>query len=141
FSRAGAIGLRATLSGSASRPQGTVSFTGRDLRPRIYSFQGGTAVNLDGRADLHGDMASVDATARAGTAGTLHLSGTLPLAQNGSVRLHLEGSSDLQLLNPFLAPQGRQAKGRLTLNTDASGPLAHLQLSGSAQLSDGEIND
>ncbi len=140
-SAAGTIGLHATLSGTVGRPQGEVTFTGRDLRPRIYSFQGGTAVNLDGRAELQGEVASLDATARAGTAGALRLSGTVPLAPNGSIKLHLEGSSDLQLLNPFLAPQGRQAKGRLTLNTDAGGPLTRPLLSGFATLSDGEIND
>lgn len=141
ISVAGQLGAHGDLTGSLDQPQGRIIFSAKNLRPRVYAFQGGTPIDVEGSADLRGSVASIDATAKAGSQGSLHLTGTAPLSQAGALHLHLDGSTSLELLNPFLAVDGRQAKGQVTIAGDATGSLANPQFGGKVLLRDGEIRD
>jgi translocation and assembly module TamB len=71
----------------------------------------------------------------------LTLDGTAPLSPDRMLDLHAAGNADLSLLNPMLAADGRQVKGRITLDMAATGLPVAPRLSGTASLAGAEYQD
>jgi translocation and assembly module TamB len=134
---AGTLSADATLSGTLDAPHGTFALQGHGLRAKAYSSKALPPAELDLRGELRGKEAAINATLSAGT--TVHLTAT---GDAGStLKLHLAGSTDMQMFNPILAASGQQARGRVSMDLNISGAAQAPQLSGQATLADGEIQD
>jgi translocation and assembly module TamB len=136
----GTISASATLGGTIAAPQGTVSLEGRDLRAAFSSHSMPSAA-FDARAQLAGDHATITASMTAGSNARLTLDGTAPLAPTGAMALHVGGTADLTLLDPFLAADGRRMRGALTLDAKIGGSYAAPRVTGSGTLAGGEFQD
>ena len=135
----GQIALDAKLSGTPAAPAGTVRLNATGLRARTGPAQTLPPASLVATAQLAGKTARIDARITAGTA-NLTLSGLAPLGA-GALALRATGALDLALFDPILAAEARRARGRLSLDATISGTAATPQVAGTAQLSNGEIQD
>ena len=136
----GVLSADANLTGTIAAPFGTVTLRGRGLRVSGYSSRLAPAA-LDARAQLQGGSALIDAKLAAGDSGTLGLHGSVPLSPDRALDLEAAGAADLSMLNSLLAANGRQAKGRLSLDVHVAGVIPAPRLSGTAALKDAELQD
>jgi len=136
----GTLDAKADLTGTLMAPFGTVTLNGKGLRVAGYSSKLAPA-DLTARAQLVGSTAQVNAKLAAGNTAALTLAGTAPLSPDHALDLHVAGNADLSLLNPMLAADGRQVKGRITLDMAATGLLVSPRLSGTASLAGAEYQD
>ncbi|MBN8927521.1 MAG: translocation/assembly module TamB domain-containing protein, partial [Rhodospirillales bacterium] len=136
----GTLGLDARLRGTTAEPQGTVHLTARGLHLRNGPGQALPPANLTADATLHGTSAQVDTRLNAGSS-HLTLNGTAPLSTTGPMNLRSAGLIDLALLDPLLAADGRQVRGRLTLDATIAGTAAAPKVNGTARLANGEVQD
>jgi len=136
----GSFSADANLHGTIAAPVGQVSLNGRDLR----SGFAGRAVppgSIDARAQLMGDHAAVNVAVMAGNNAHLTLDGTVPIASGGTLALRAVGTADLTLLDPFLAAEGRRARGQLAVDVRIGGTMAAPRVTGGGKLANGEIQD
>lgn len=125
----GGVGLEAHLQGDPSRPSGDVHVSGKDLR-----WQGTPPATLEAKAHLDGGMAHIDARLESGKNASLTLTGAAPIQSYAALDLHAAGSLDLTLLDPLLAADGREARGRITLDGGVQGTMDEPRITGSATL-------
>ena len=135
----GTVAVDARLSGSPAQPGGTVRLSVAGLRLRAGPGRAAPPANLEATAQLSGSVARVNARLAAGSA-SFAVNGTAPLGA-GALNLSATGALDLALLDPVLTAAGRRARGRVSLDAAVAGTLAAPRLSGSARLSDGEVQD
>ncbi|HLX97507.1 MAG TPA: translocation/assembly module TamB domain-containing protein [Roseiarcus sp.] len=84
---------------------------------------------------------SVDATANAGGANALRVTGSAPLASDGPLDLRIDGRLDASLANNALSLSGQRMTGALTLALQLRGPLLKPEAQGSIRLANGEFRD
>src|SRR5207302_11430511 len=77
----------------------------------------------------------------AGGSTNLDIHGDAGMAADAPISLDIKGGADLALLDPFLAVDGRRARGKLTFATHVGGTRAAPQVTGSGKLADGEFQD
>jgi translocation and assembly module TamB len=136
----GHVTLAADVTGTVSRPAGTVRVqaggvrlltnTGRALPPA-----GGTAM-----ATLNGTSARIDSRVTVGKS-YIALSGLAPFSRTQPLDLRATGLLDLGITDPILTASGQRVNGTLTLAANIAGTAAAPRLSGTAQLSHGDIRD
>ena len=136
----GTIAGEARLSGSPSRPEGSIRLHASGLRPREGPGRALPAAAITVSATLDGSNARVDARLIAG-ASSITLAGAVPLDFAAPMNLHATGAADLALLNPLLAAQGRDVRGRLELNLGVAGVAAQPKVNGTVRLSGGDFQD
>ncbi len=90
---------------------------------------------------LAGGRTSVEVTANAGGANSLHVTGSAPLASDGALDLRIDGRIDAGLANNALSLSGRRMTGALTLALQLRGTIAKPQALGSVRLANGEFRD
>ena len=132
----GTLGLEAHLQGDPAAPSGEIHVAGHDLR-----YAGGPSASLEARAHLQGGMAHIDATLDSGKGGTLTVTGTAPIQSYAAIDLHAAGSFDLTLLDPLLAADGREARGKISLDGGIQGTLESPRISGNAKLDNVSLRD
>ena len=137
----GVIAAQARLTGTTSRPEGSVRLTGDGLRLRTGPAASLPPARLVASLALAGASARVDARLNAGPDVALAVTGTAPTSAAGPLALHADGAVDLALANVILGAQGRQASGRLTLAMGVSGTAAAPRLDGTVQLAGGQFQD
>ncbi|HEY0281726.1 MAG TPA: translocation/assembly module TamB domain-containing protein, partial [Rhizomicrobium sp.] len=137
----GTVSATVALTGAPGAPQGTITVQGRDLRARGISSRQMPSAAIDARAELLQGQATLTASLTAGNNSRLTITGNAPLAMEKAMDLHLAGSLDLAMLDPFLAAAGRRVRGTATFDATAGGSVNAPRLSGSAKLSDGEFQD
>ena len=125
----GSVTLDAHLQGSTEAPSGDVHLAGQDLR-----WQGAPAMTLEAKAHLDNGLAHIDATLDSGKSGSLTITGTAPVQPEGQLDLRAKGGIDLAILDPMLAAEGRQTRGKVTLDGGVKGRADAPQFTGSAQL-------
>lgn len=136
----GTIAANARLTGTLSRPNGTVRVTATGVR---VSNGPGAALppsNLLATATLAGTTARLDARLTTGSS-HLTLTGTLPLAASGALDLRSAGQIDLAMLDPILTAEGRRVRGALRIDAAIRGTTAAPQIDGTARIADGEADD
>jgi translocation and assembly module TamB len=136
----GTIAADARLTGSLARPDGKIRVTATGLRQRTGPGRALPAANVTADATLNGANALLDVRATAGSS-NLTLTGTAPLAATGALDLRAGGMLDLALANPIVAAQGRQVRGRLTLDAGIAGTVAAPRVTGTVRLTGGEAQD
>jgi len=131
----------ATILGTPSAPSGdwrirlsrvTLPQTRRNALPPLD-------VAASGR--LAGGRSSVDATAHAGAAVSLRVTGSAPLARGGALDLKLDGRFNAALANNALSLSGRRMTGALTLALQLRGTVAKPLAQGTIRLANGEFRD
>ncbi len=135
----GSITVDAKLTGTPAQPGGTIRAAATGLHMRTGPGRAFPPANLTATAQLAGGGARIDANATAGAA-HFAVTGRAPLGA-GALDLRANGSVDLAMLNPLISAQGRQVRGRLTLDGGVAGSLAAPRLSGTARLANGEVQD
>jgi len=136
----GSIGGEARLTGSFVRPAGTVHIQASGLRLRAGTGRALPAASATVDAALDGSGARVDAKAIAG-ASSVTLGGRVPLGLAGTMAVRVGGTVDLAMLNPLVAAQGRNVRGRLDLSLAVGGTLAVPRASGTVGLAGGDFQD
>jgi translocation and assembly module TamB len=137
----GTVTADAKLRGAPSAPEGSLRIAGRGLRLRGGSAGAMPAADLDGTAEIGGELVRLDARIAAGNSMRLRLFGAVPRSEAQSFDLNAEGTLDFALLDPLLTPQGRSARGIVALTAKVAGPPSAPRASGSARLSNGSIQD
>jgi translocation and assembly module TamB len=136
----GTISADARITGTATRPDGTVRVNARGVQMRSGPGRAIPPANLTADATLSGGAARLDAKVTAGGS-TLALTGTAPVTGAGALDLRVAGAADLAMINPLLAASGRRAAGRLKLDANVTGSTAAPRIAGSAELANGEVQD
>ncbi|MBV9654648.1 MAG: translocation/assembly module TamB domain-containing protein [Acetobacteraceae bacterium] len=142
LSAEGTLQADAKLTGTTARPAGTVRIAANGLHMRTGPASSLPPATITANAELRGESADIDARLNAGRATTLTVTGRAPIQPaTGPLDLRAAGAFDLALLNPLLEAGGRRAQGRLTLDARIAGTVASPQISGNAQLANGEVQD
>jgi translocation and assembly module TamB len=136
----GSFNADATLHGTMAAPIGQVSLSGRDLRSG-FAGRAVPPAGIEAKAQLTGEDAMVNVTVTAGNNARLTLDGTAPIAPGRSLALHAVGNADLVLLDPFLAADGRRARGQLAIDVRIGGTVAAPRVTGGGRLANGEFQD
>ncbi len=136
----GTIAGEARLTGSPARPEGTVHIHASGLRLRTGNGRALPAAVSTIDVTLGGSNARVNAGVTAGTS-NLTLGGQVPLSPVGAMDVRIGGVLDLAMLNPLLAAQGRDVRGRVELSLDVTGSPAAPRPAGTVQLANGDVQD
>jgi translocation and assembly module TamB len=140
FAADGVIAADARLTGTSARPEGTIKLTATGVRQRQGRGKALPPANLVANVVLRGTSAQIDTRLTAGPS-HVSISGSAPLAQNGALDLKTDGHVDLAMLDPLLTAEGRRARGELDLNASVGGTVTAPLVSGTAQLSKGDVTD
>jgi translocation and assembly module TamB len=132
----GSLTAEAHLQGDPAAPSGDVHLAGHDLR-----WQGSPPASLEANAHLDGGMAHLDAKLESGKNASLTVTGTVPIQSYAAMDLHAAGSLDLALLDPLLAANGREARGKVTLDGGVQGSLQAPRISGGATFEGVSLRD
>ena len=136
---AGEISADARLKGTPAEPAGTVRLTATGLRMRSGPARALPPANVTATAQLVGKAATVDVRLAAGRS-NLAVNGRVPLGA-GALAMRATGGVDLAMLDPILAPNGRQARGQVALDVGVNGTVAAPQVNGTVTLANGEVDD
>ena len=137
----GTADLDATIRGTPSAPSGDWRI--RLKRMSLPQTRSNALPPLDVAASgkLAGGRTSVDATANAGGANSIRVTGSAPLSSEGAVDLNIAGRLDAGLANNFLSLSGRRMTGAVTLALQLRGTAARPVAQGSVRLANGEFRD
>ncbi len=136
----GTIAGEARLTGSPARPEGTVRVHASGLRLRTGNGRALPAAAVAVDVTLAGSNARVSANLTAGPS-NVTVGGLLPLSSIGSMDVRIGGTVDLAMLNPLLAAQGRNVRGRLDLSLDVGGSPSAPRPGGTIRLANGDVQD
>jgi len=136
----GTISGEVRLTGTTARPQGTLHIAASSVRLRSGPGRGLPLANLTAAATLEGANARLDGKLTAGTS-NVTLTGLVPQNPAGRLDLRVGGGVDLAILNPLLAAQGRDVRGRVDLAVGIGGTLSAPQMSGTLRLANGDVQD
>jgi len=137
---AGTVTLNAAITGTASRPGGTIRVQASGVRLLTQTGRGLPPAAATATATLNGTTARIDARFSAG-ASHVALNGAAPLRTSGPLGLHATGAIDLGVVDPLLAAKGQRVAGTVSLAFDIGGTVASPRLTGDAQLSGGDVRD
>ncbi|MCB8821770.1 translocation/assembly module TamB domain-containing protein [Microvirga rosea] len=131
----------AQVRGPLSRPDGNWRLQISDLAtPQTRSF-GLPATDVAANGQLRNGRTSLAASVRAGSAGTLKISGDLPLSATGDIDLSVQGRLDLNVANNYLSISGRSVTGAVDIDARVTGSTINPLVTGSANLSRGSFTD
>lgn len=140
-------GLSGTLDGSA-QIGGTAAEPTGDWRIRLSRLVlpqtrdlGTPPVDIAAQGRLGGGATTVDGTLTAGSAGTLRVTGRVPLDTAGALDVNARGRIDLGLANNVLSAAGRQVSGTAAVDMRVGGTFAVPDVNGSLTLSGGSFRD
>src|SRR5947207_15859054 len=69
----------------------------------------------------------------------VNASGQVPLATDGPIDVHANGTIDAAIANPILEADGRRVKGQVTLDVAFSGTVSAPRLNGDLRLAQGDL--
>lgn len=137
----GLFEAHARLEGSPSSPTGSVRFDASDVRFADDAATGLPPVDINARAQLTADTASIKATLSAGPGSQVTASGTAPLNANGALDMKIGGKLDVGLANPLLEARGLRAAGQLSIDATVTGSTTAPQVGGGITLAQGSVRD
>ena len=131
----------ATIGGTPGDPSGDWRVRLRQVSLPQTRSNALPPLDIMGAGRLARGRSSVDVTAAAGGANSLHVTGSAPLSSDGPLDLKLDGRLDAGLANTVLSPSGRRMTGAVTLALGLRGTIAKPQAQGSVRLANGEFRD
>lgn len=129
---AGTLDAEARITGTQAAPAARLDATARGV-----GLAGTPTADITATARLEAGEVRANATLTSGSAARLNLAAAAPLAAPQTGRASLGGTVSLALLDPLLAPDGREARGTIRLAL----AMENRRLSGQARLSDGRFSD
>ena len=140
LSASGTISGEAHLTGSASRPDGSIRLAARRIQLRGGPGQAMPPAGLTATATLHSGQARLDVRLEVGTS-HLQLAGSAPVTGQGVLDLRTTGTVDLAMVDPLLAANGRRVAGRLAVDARITGSARQPRIVGSGTLTGGDVQD
>jgi translocation and assembly module TamB len=137
----GTLGGRIDVRGPAAAPTGSYNLTINALTAPQTREAGlpPLAIKADGRfAD---GRAGVNSTVNAGRAGTITVSGSVPMAARGGLDLAVRGTLDAALANTQLSAEGQRVTGSAKLDLRVAGTFSDPRIDGTAALDNGSFAD
>ena len=141
FGASGTADGDATIRGTPGDPSGDWRIRLRQVSLPQTRSNALPPLDIAASGRLAGGRTSIDATANAGGANSLHLIGSAPLSGEGALDLRIDGRLDAGLANNALSLSGRRMTGALTLALQLRGTVAKPQAQGSVRLVNGEFRD
>ncbi|HEX2941424.1 MAG TPA: translocation/assembly module TamB domain-containing protein [Rhodopila sp.] len=136
----GIISADARLTGTSTRPEGTIKLAAHDVHLRKGPGAALPPANLNVDVVLAGTNARLDSRLVAGPS-HVTVTGTVPIAAGGAMNVKTDARMDLTMLDPLLMAQGERARGIVALNAVATGTIKAPQVRGTATLRDGSVTD
>ena len=136
----GVMEADARITGTIARPTGKVSLKATGLRARTGPGRAVPPASITATATLDGTTANIDTRLIAGQS-HLAVTGRAPLGASGTLGLRANGLLDLAVADPILTASGRRVQGKVTLDLTISGQATAPEVTGSAQLADGDVQD
>ncbi|MDH7795159.1 MULTISPECIES: translocation/assembly module TamB domain-containing protein [unclassified Beijerinckia] len=141
------VAASGTLDGEA-RITGTPSSMAGDWNVKIGKLSdpslrssGLPSLDIAANGRLEGTSTSVNAQINAGRAGSLNVTGRVPIDGSARMDLNIRGAIDASAANTMLAANGQTVSGKLNVDLRASGSLADPQVAGNATLAGGTFAD
>src|SRR6185437_941795 len=131
----------ATIRGAPSAPIGDWRLRLRQVSTPQTRSNALPPLDIAASGRLAQGRTSVDATANAGGANSIRVTGSAPLASGGALDLRIDGRLDASLANNALSLSGRRMTGALTLALQLRGTLSKPEAQGSVRLANGEFRD
>lgn len=141
FKGSGTIALDGKLHGTLAAPEGTLRLTGRRLQLNAGGVGAVPPADIDATAMFTQGTARLRASLTSGSNLHLQLAGTAPLRLAAPFDLRLSGDADLVMLDPLLTPNGRAARGQVTLDLGVTGTIAAPRATGTIRLARGSVQD
>ena len=141
FGASGTADGDATIRGTPSDPSGDWRIRLRQVSLPQTRSNALPPLDIAASGRLAGGRTSIDATANAGGANSLHLVGSAPLSAEGGLDLRIDGRLEAGLANNTLSLSGRRMTGALTLALQLRGTVAKPQALGSVRLVNGGFRD
>jgi translocation and assembly module TamB len=137
---AGRLNVAADLTGTAARPSGTIRAEASGVRILNETGRALPPANIIATARLEGAAARIDTRL---TAGNSHLAvtGRAPFSTTLPLDLQANGALDLAVADPILTASGQRVTGTVTLAAAVAGTAAAPRVTGTAQLSNGDVRD
>ncbi len=129
----GMLEADATIRGTPAVPTGTARITARNIR-----MPNAPVADLDADINLASGNANVDARLRSGNNAQLRATVQAPIANPMRAQGAVDGNIQLALLDPFLAPDGRRARGTMRVALRVQGTN---NISGDVTLNDAVFED
>jgi translocation and assembly module TamB len=136
----GTIAASMRLTGTLSRPEGTIKVIASQVRLRQGTGRALPPADLAANVMLMGTSARIDTHLTAGKS-RIAVTGTAPLSATGPIDLRGEARMDLAMLDPILSPEGRRARGDVAVNATIRGTVTAPRIDGTASLQDGDLTD
>jgi len=137
----GSLDGEARIGGTASEPTGDWRIRlSRLVLPQTQGI-GAPPLDVTAQGRLGGGATTIDGTISAGQAGTLRVTGRIPLDATAPLDLNAQGRLNLGIANSVLSAAGRQISGAVAVDMRISGTVAEPNVNGSLNLSGGSFRD
>lgn len=129
----------ATLEGPIAAPRGRAELRVSGLSLPATRAAGLSALSVEGRAELDGTRAAIDARITGPNGLSASLDGRVPLGGAGNLDVAVRGRLDAALASPFLGEA--RLTGPITIDGRVTGTTATPRIEGQARLSNGSFTD
>lgn len=136
----GTLDADARVTGTKAAPTGQWSLRVDNLVTRQTRDAGLPPIDVQAKGQLADGRSSVDGTIGAKGAGTIRVSGTVPLAGDG-LDLAVSGNVNIGFADRFLAASGRRVSGSAAIDFKVGGSLQQPRLDGSAAVNGASYTD
>ncbi|MDP8920384.1 MAG: translocation/assembly module TamB domain-containing protein, partial [Pseudomonadota bacterium] len=138
---AGTVNGSATIAGTLDNPGGTYRLNVSGLATPQTRQAGLPPVGIEAQGRLADQRATIDARVNLGRAGTLQVTGGLPLNPADDLAIRVAGRTDLAVANSVLSPAGRRLTGAANLDLSIAGTFADPRIQGSVTIANGSFVD
>ncbi|NBJ10891.1 translocation/assembly module TamB domain-containing protein [Microvirga arsenatis] len=138
---AGTANGSAAIAGPTENLSGTYRLNVTGLATAQTRQAGLPPLAVEAQGRLAGGRAGVDARVTIGRAGTLQVSGSVPLDQADELALRIAGRTDLAVANTFLSASGQRLAGLANLDLSIAGAFSQPRIEGAVTISDGSFVD
>src|SRR5262249_11327349 len=131
----------ATIAGPLGAPTGTYHLRLANLTTTQTKASGLPPIDAEASGSLEGTRTRLDAKITAGEAGRATVTGTVPLASDGSLDLAVKGRRDAGIASGSMIAEGRHVTGTIAIDGRMAGRLDKPQTTGSILFSNGSYQD
>ena len=138
---AGTVNGNASVGGTTANPSGTYRLTVTGLATAQTRQSGLPPLNIDAQGRLADRRASIDARVVLGRAGTLQISGSVPIDPTEEMALRISGRTDLAIANTMLSVSGQRVTGAANLDLSVAGTFSSPRVQGTVTIANGSFVD
>ena len=138
---AGTVNGNASVGGTTANPSGTYRLTVTGLATAQTRQSGLPPLNIDAQGRLADRRASIDARVALGRAGTLQISGSVPIDPTDEMALRISGRTDLAIANTMLSLSGQRVTGAANLDLSVAGTFSSPRVQGTVTIANGSFVD